>query len=817
MKHCGPVTRIALIDGRQSGLVEFETEGAAEQAIKLKGTKLTEANFDFTVHPEATTNTIDKGRSDASRTVYIPCFPAGIDIVPFFEKRCGPVQQCCTKITACAYGFVEFESLSSVEKALNSMAGQEFPELGNSALKIRPAKTSIQHFSDENPSPSKAFIAAPTSLPPPVGSKSTHRAAPPSAHRPASSATVLPLDNRRPQYLQSSPALCRTIHVAPLRPTLTEETLCAVFQEICGPVVRGFLVDGRQSGLVEFTRPDAAAEALKLKGVQFKDGHLTFTLHPEPTTNTIGPRTGPRPSIHTHRTIYIPCFPANMDLAAFFQEHCGDVSRTQSSITACAYGFVEFQDGGSAEKALGLMGAVEDRLGGDPLKVTRAKTSIEDKAARPLTAIEGARPAAREPPQLRRPAPPPDAATKLVPISSSSSSSISSCTSVGTASSQGKPSPKNTAATGKGEGKGPHHTTAAAVEGGAPKTAAAAAGPADEWQTQVSKWRQRQKHLAEAAPASPPNGRPEEHGGKPKPGPAAKPKPKPPAEVVLPKKPHDPGKPAGLPGASSSSSATSPALPPAAPIPSAAAAPSSAKGSASATPVTSEPQGPETTPSTSVSSSRVDPSPPIGPLPLDFGKPAQPVASTDALSSTWIYNLFQIVGSGPDGAGGATSPEAATAAIAPPPPQRDTAEHLLSSSVPTEQVQVHHVPPPPFIVNGTGANAEVPGIIGSAVHQPQSNFSFLGTSFFHTPSSTFGGFGTEVGGGPSYLFANSLGSPGVFESRMPLGMDVLGAPSPMAVAPAFPMGYSMRTASTPLADDVWIGAQSMASAFGGAY
>lgn len=53
-------------------------------------------------------------------------------------------------------------------------------------------------------------------------------------------------------------------------------------------------------------------------------------------------------------------------------------------------------------QALGLMGAVEDRLGGDPLKVTRAKTSIEDKAARPLTAIEGARPAAREPPQLRR-------------------------------------------------------------------------------------------------------------------------------------------------------------------------------------------------------------------------------------------------------------------------------------------------------------------------------------------------------------------------------------------------------------------------------
>lgn len=59
-----------------------------------------------------------------------PCFPAGIDIVAFFERCCGPVQRCSTRVTACAYGFVEFECLPSVEAALTVMVGRLFPELG---------------------------------------------------------------------------------------------------------------------------------------------------------------------------------------------------------------------------------------------------------------------------------------------------------------------------------------------------------------------------------------------------------------------------------------------------------------------------------------------------------------------------------------------------------------------------------------------------------------------------------------------------------------------------------------------------------------
>eukprot|EP00668_Euglena_longa_P002890 GGOE01003382.1.p1 GENE.GGOE01003382.1~~GGOE01003382.1.p1 ORF type:complete len:882 (-),score=128.30 GGOE01003382.1:230-2836(-) len=833
-KHCGPVSRIALIDGRQSGLIEFETKEAAEKAIKLKGTKLTEANFDFTVHPEATTNTIDKGRSDASRTVYIPCFPAGIDIVPFFEKRCGPVQQCSTKITACAYGFVEFESVTSVDRALNSMVGQEFSELGDSALKIRPAKTSIQHFPNDNPFPPRTATSAPTSLPPPVGFKPGYRASPSSLHKPVSPASHPAQEYRKVLHPQSSPALSRTIHVAPLRPTLKEETLCAVFQGICGPVVRGFLVDGRQSGLVEFAKAETATEALKLKGVQFTDGHLTFTLHPEPTTNTIGPKPGPRAAPHTHRTIYIPCFPANMDLAAFFEKHCGDVSRAKSSITACAYGFVEFQDSGAAEKALELMGTVVEDLGNEPLKVTRAKTSIEDKAVRPISAMGGTFPVPVADPPVRaeadhprRPAPPTRVTSSMVPSSSSSSSSISSSTSVGTESSQGKPSSKNLPATVKGESKVPHPASAGPLtDVGGPK---ALAGN-EEWQTHVSKrHRQRLKHNVEAAPsgADPLEHACEEqhhHAARAKSSPSQAPKAKPKTSTD-PGKPPSPGKLAGLPAQPSSSVVSSPLPVPPNTVASASSAADSlcAKGSLDTS--SSAPQCPEPTTSSPASPLRVDPSPPIGPL--DFSNPPQPLPPADALSSTWIYNLFQIVGSSSNATGAVPSPDNTAVSVSTPQPvvsvsttqplESTSAEHRLTSSVPVEQVQMHRVAPPPFIISGTGGGAEVPGIVGAAVHPQQSNFSFLGTSFFHTPPTTFAGFGTEVSNGSSYLFANPLGNAGMFESRLPFGMDVLGAPSPVSVAPGFSMGYSMRTASTPLADDVWIGAQSMASAFGGAY
>ena len=84
--------------------------------------------------------------------------------------------------------------------------------------------------------------------------------------------------------------------------------------------------------------------------MQFTDGHFTFTLHPEPTTNTIGRGNAPKDSSQASRTIYVPCFPANMDLSTFFRKQCGPVARTKSAITACAYGFVEFQSMESIEK-----------------------------------------------------------------------------------------------------------------------------------------------------------------------------------------------------------------------------------------------------------------------------------------------------------------------------------------------------------------------------------------------------------------------------------------------------------------------------------
>lgn len=59
---------------------------------------------------------------------------------------------------------------------------------------------------------------------------------------------------------------------------------------------------------------------------------------------------GRKDSNQSTRTIYIPCFPANMDLSAFFEKHCGAVARTKVAVTACAYGFVEFHATDAVEK-----------------------------------------------------------------------------------------------------------------------------------------------------------------------------------------------------------------------------------------------------------------------------------------------------------------------------------------------------------------------------------------------------------------------------------------------------------------------------------
>lgn len=62
----------------------------------------------------------------------------------------------------------------------------------------------------------------------------------------------------------NSTALARTIHVAPLHPKLSEEVLRTTFMKHCGPVTRIALIDGRQSGLVEF-ETEGAAEQVNLQ------------------------------------------------------------------------------------------------------------------------------------------------------------------------------------------------------------------------------------------------------------------------------------------------------------------------------------------------------------------------------------------------------------------------------------------------------------------------------------------------------------------------------------------------------------------------
>jgi hypothetical protein len=735
-KECGAVSRVALIDGRQSGLVEFKSKQGADAAIRLKGTRLTEANFAFTVHPEATTNTIDKGRSDSARTVYIPCFPAGIDIVAFFERCCGPVQRCSTRVTACAYGFVEFECLPSVEAALTVMVGRLFPELGSEALKIRPAKTSIQQF--------------PRGVP-------------------------FPPDGRRPPRPASTAALFRTIHVAPLRPNLPEEDLCGAFQALCGPVVRVFLVDGRQSGLVEFSRPEGVMEALKLKGLQFTDGHLTFTLHPEPTTNTISRIGGFKDSNQSTRTIYIPCFPANMDLSAFFEKHCGAVARTKVAVTACAYGFVEFHAADAVEKALELVGHVVEELGPEPLKVTRAKTSIEDKVARPLPggakapdpdapqpACAGVDPTAR--PSQQRPS------SHKEPNPSSSASSTSSA---GISSSSGtkKAPPKEP----------PKGAPAAAPAASGSVAPASDPSASSEWQTKLTRV-QRRKLKQDAEDAAACNGHADATGTTSPPPAAAPPPPfakRPPSASLPSRQIPSTSPPAAVPltratGRSpTTSSCTTTGAPP------------------SKVQLSSSPSG-------------------AAPSSSDGGL-------ADALpSSTWIYNLFQIVGPTPTAPQPPPSAPASAPAVPPPNPSpanprpRPAYKDRGPFPSPVPLTQPGGIPIPPEQLRGhtyfEGMGADQ--TCGASPLPQEPLPAFLGSSFFQVTAPAVAAYPTDPLGGSGYVLPDYPPNAAMFDGWMPLGPDML--PSPMQPpGPAGFVGYPVNGNVGRLEEDMWVTMPSM--------
>ena len=50
------------------------------------------------------------------------------------------------------------------------------------------------------------------------------------------------------------------MHVAPLHATISEEVFRKAFEALCGNVLRVALIDGRQSGLVEFKTRAATEE-----------------------------------------------------------------------------------------------------------------------------------------------------------------------------------------------------------------------------------------------------------------------------------------------------------------------------------------------------------------------------------------------------------------------------------------------------------------------------------------------------------------------------------------------------------------------------
>ncbi|KAK3163338.1 hypothetical protein QOZ80_1AG0002320 [Eleusine coracana subsp. coracana] len=191
--------------------------------------------------------------------------------------------------------------------------------------------------------------------------------------------------NNRVTRAERQDSIRRTVYVAEIDHTVTEERLADIFAT-CGQIVDCRICGDPHSVLrfafVEFADDDGARAALNLDGTIF--GFYPVRVMPSKTAILpVNPKYLPRTEDEKEmvmRTVYctnIDKMITELDVKNFFEEFCGEVSRLRllgDNVHSTRISFVEFVHADSAIMALNCSGMI---LGTLPVRVSPSKTPVK--------------------------------------------------------------------------------------------------------------------------------------------------------------------------------------------------------------------------------------------------------------------------------------------------------------------------------------------------------------------------------------------------------------------------------------------------------
>lgn len=194
---------------------------------------------------------------------------------------------------------------------------------------------------------------------------------------------------------QRAGSIRRTVYVADLDRTVSEQQLADLFNQKCGQVVDCRICGDTNSPLrfafVEFYEERCVANALSLNGIMVCLNPIKVLPSKTailPVNPTFLPRSEDEKAM-VARTVYctnIDKQVSEAEVKSFFENNCGEVSRLRllgDNVHSTRIAFVEFIDALSAVQALHCNGQI---LGTLPIRLSPSKTPVRLSSPAPIAA-----------------------------------------------------------------------------------------------------------------------------------------------------------------------------------------------------------------------------------------------------------------------------------------------------------------------------------------------------------------------------------------------------------------------------------------------